>query len=305
MTYLSTEKHSRDNQRNFDFIHKCQLGTVKEVYDVLFNKPVYVDDMATQNLDINIQDGFSAACKSGNLKIVKELLFPSTSVGMLSEGLTSPATLNRCDSIGLDGLSAAALGGQLTVIKYLLNKENINSYFNIESSIHKSFEFAYMGGNLEVVDYFLTNAKTKKYIDINQKDKYGYDSFLISCNQGNLDVVKYLLGSDKIKTHADINSVNYENENCAVLISKKIQQKQFQIDAENKERELTKKTIITSSYESQHEETLIYLLKNKNLLISDSAKENIFNNLKNCPDILHATQALLKTKTSSAKRLTI
>ncbi len=184
------KEHINDYQvKNDGFIAACESGNLDIIRFLLNSK----------NADINYENnlGFKSACEFGQLEVVKYLLY--------SEELKEVANIY---ANGQEGLLMAAYKGRLDVVKFLLEthlkKDNIQARL---LNTNEAFKMACIGGHIDLVEYLMSNNEIPK-IDPN----YQKDAALIkSCYYGNFKMVKYLLESDlfrdKYKIEGDDNLV--------------------------------------------------------------------------------------------------
>jgi ankyrin repeat protein len=92
---------------------------------------------------------------------------------------------NADTNIGFSCLSCACSGGHLDVVKYLIDKVDVNK---VDAGIYPALHAASWSGHLEIVEYLIEHGA-----DVNLPSYAGCTPLYRAAEKGHLKVVKYLV----------------------------------------------------------------------------------------------------------------
>ncbi|RKP31883.1 ankyrin [Metschnikowia bicuspidata] len=124
-------------------------------------------------------DVFVAACQSGDLAKVKELISSA-----------AVAATDSCEE-GITGLHWAAINNRLSVVKYLVENEHSRAEVNVVGGqlAASPLHWACRGGLVYVVDYFLSETNADPTI----KDSQSYNALHLAVLSSNITMIAYII----------------------------------------------------------------------------------------------------------------
>ena len=156
------------------------------------------DESVLLHRDEDGWNAFAYACAFGTVDIIKALI------------QKYPDFVNWENPYGANGLNMAALYGNISVFKYLVNEYLLDNINDESVLLHRdkdgwnAFAYACAVGTVDII-----KALIQKYPDfVNWKNPYGANGLHMASLYGNISVFDYLVNDLKI----DINSTNDEGK---------------------------------------------------------------------------------------------